>query len=472
MPKSNRGVRTATMRRSAEEVNPSALDCSTAKFVQNSTSDLRQTNSFKQSNTIKVLQINPKRILTGARASLPNKQARTSDNVSGNIENEYKLQIRSSSDINCNGIKVEAEDKSIESNPHDYEKVVKITQTKLLIDDDSTSVIKRPSSSSKVINVVPKRPSSFNVADITRESPTNGSPIKVIRSTNETNGINRFCVPCSKNSNTSQSVNDETADQLAFSFQLHPTEVSTSTEKENPLERRSTSQELVSQNDTSPYIAESPSASVITHFSSQIPKVEGPAHLPSFSPDEASSTKNLVPDFKGFKTCNVFMGAPSASTLSLSDGGSINHRHNESPLSSDPGEVNRQASPQNMPVDYSALAARTDVTTRFEPMDESHTVNGTLAECSTASTLPVTIPTGSLGIKIGNYETNVSIGDADGKLMSLGDVGAIGIAADGSNASAFEECSSKLPSIESAFSRVADSFRYPKDPSPSYATLK
>ncbi|KAF2360964.1 Myc-type basic helix-loop-helix (bHLH) domain [Trinorchestia longiramus] len=448
------------------EMTDAALDCSTSKPTT-ALPDAKLGGSLKQSNTIKVLQINPKRILTGVRASLPNKLAKISEGGSGSIENECKIQVKSANELKNNSStksSVFQVEKS-NSNSVNYEKVVKITQAKLLIGDKSTSssVIKRPTGVNKHLDGFPKRLSSHGTIGIKKEtgSPITSNPIKVIRAvSNAGKEVVSSIDPTFQGKLGSSEAEDKNNQFLNSLVQTN-----------SPLNTSGLSKKAILKNDrpssesaSSRMMPASPTTSVITHYATfqQDTPLSGqsiPLHL-SPSPSDSSS-KTPVADFKGFKTCNVFMGAPSATEVSFSNISSFIHREASSTESNE-ANSSLAVSPQIVPVDYSSLTARSDTS------DNRSSTNGQLetSVSSTTSTMTSTLTNGQLGIKIGDYEANVTIGDGNCELGSLSEVASVEMS--GSN----DDASAKLPSIESAFSRVAESFRYPKDPSPSYATLK
>ncbi|XP_018012295.1 uncharacterized protein LOC108669466 [Hyalella azteca] len=428
------------------EMTEAVLDCTTSKAQ---TPESKQTGTLKQTNTIKVLQINPKRILTGPRASIPNKLAKTStDSAPLSIENEYKVQVKSDLDrYDLAKTKVIPYNKE-ESHRTDYEKVVKITQSKLLIEDKTASVIKRPVGVSKHLEVFAKRTISSE-PDISATS----NPIKVIRApgnvSKDATASNVTCFQISSSKTPAIDRENKIYTTVLSDNQASSSQNSTETEKKPVVK---TELPTPSESISSHLLPQTSSTSVITHntaLQNENSASDQTYALRSSPSNSDSGAKSPVADFKGFKTCNVFMGAPSASSVTFSNVSSFIQR-NEA-----------QESPQIVPVDYSSLTARSEAIE--DRLSETSGLENAMN--SSSSSFSSTLTCSHLGIKIGDYEANVSIGNGHSDGGSLADGGSnMSTSVDGSSA--------KLPSIESAFSRVADSFRYPKDPAPSYATLK
>ena len=118
--------------------------------------------------------------------------------------------------------------------------------------------------------------------------------------------------------------------------------------------------------------------------------------------------------------------------------------------------------PQKDPVDYSGTSSRSESTST------SVFIGSVITSRCSEENGEINHPTkpyqGHLEIKIGNYsaEVNLDQHESDQRENAEGD----------SKGDFPEEGATKLPSIESAFSKVADSFRYQDETSLSYTTLK
>ena len=456
-----------------------------------SNNNVDSTESQRKTNKIKIVQINPKRILTGPRASVPSKLAKTSDS-NCKITEKYSKEvlgiaqsdILSTADPNENIITTSTETLPVSSDSGNI-----CNQG----ESSSTSVIKKSSFYTKEAHSFPKIISSFSVSNITDSTRENHNvrKVKVIQSVNQiTRDYNNskeipIVLPITNNeSNFKTELKKLNEQRDPQTIQVKIKKITCSVPSVMTLPKKVI---LINERDTFKVpIIPPPSFDSMTY--SQDNAGIGNSTVITSSVITHSGISLAINEKRDFTDFSPLSNTVTIPKINVSDFG-FAHKSNDNSTSvqgnivetpDDPptytiipcGEYTSTAmlsselrAPQNVPVDYSSIGIKSKEQLGIEAtsLNESSVLSIPI-ESETSSVLSevrnTILPMRHIQIRINDYEADVSLD------TSMNEENGVSI---GGND---HDCIAKLPSIESAFSKVADSFRYGEEQTPSYATLK
>ena len=434
---------------------------------------------------IKVVQINSKRILTGAKASVPNKLLKTSTatsisksiNIASlSLATDNKPPKYSKSDVH-----IQQPIKTSDSQASTSSSVKNTTTTDTNVVTPVT--FKKSFQIAKQSSVPPKKTSNFSVLSLTDCSghSNNTSSVKVIRKgTAIISGSNgKVITPTIMAASQTLSKKKVTVEKEPMSSSSSIT--SSSTSISNVLSFPQSKVKFNIKPCTPMILSHTPTNTVRI---SSIEKITSNSDTASFSKSDSilkqehSPVKyTILADNNSSKSTGVYNMTSTSQRVTVNSNYNID---TVAPLGGDDVNI------QDAPVDYSTLSSskyEDKISVKQEPLFipslldiSSKTANIEPIKTFTAATEHETIPVtkdnnefghkGLLEIKIGNYQTEVDL-NADNESRK----------SDPGNTSSADSLINtngiaKLPSIESAFSKVADCFKYPEEASQTFTALK
>ena len=499
MPQTDRSYRSRMTNSNSGKRHLTSQNISSNRITKQDTqtSSVKAADSIvqsKQSNKIKIVQINPKRVLTGpgVTAAAPRKLAKTVDSEKKLKERDFKVIHDTTSRsvvtqlTSVSGSKpMQTGDSHTESSNSNR---IFIAKGNISENNDglySSSVIKKSLPYQKQINVFPKVISNFNISNLLESQENNNGVVKVIQpinafgpaeSSNSTDDSHNIKI-CLNNQKEASNVADkaQTTQGKIRKIQSPSTNVMTLPKKVVLLNDRDNFKvssvppiafgTQASANDKGVIMnSYSTATSVITHSAASISASDNSLNRnpTDFSPlsDTVTIPRINMADFefgdKQLANADIELSQNTYTIISCND-------YSSTDLSVDPISCGVIA-PQNAPVDYSSIGVKTKEESQMETSPTATSIDNSPPQIDTSSILSearnTILPMRHIQIKIHDYEASVSLDapmeDDDGTNIPRQELGGV----------------AKLPSIESAFSKVADSFRYCEEPSPSYATLK